>query len=298
MSSRNAARRSVDPHRPQRNGGPRIRTRVVAGLGIAALAGVGGVAATGSLDVAHTIPQVEAAAATMTTALLPSAQTSAAPAAPIQPTTAPSGAGVPAATYVTVPAAAVPGLTTAGAASGVRPAAGARAGAGVRTTPESRARLGAEQRASRDADRAVLGATAGFARPVHGTHQSSGFGPRWGRMHKGIDFAGPVGLPIRAVAAGTVSIAEVQSGYGNLIEITHEDGSFTRYGHLDRIRVHPGDEVTPAQIIGTLGNTGRSTGPHLHFEVRTPAGTPINPAPWLRERGIVPAEVEPAAPQE
>lgn len=169
----------------------------------------------------------------------------------------------------------------------------ATAGSSIRVSPAIRARLAAEERASRAADRAMLGADAGFARPVEGAHFTSGFGRRWGRMHAGLDFAGPVGLQIRAVAAGTVTIAEEQSGYGNLLEVQHADGSFSRYAHLSRIRVKVGDEVEAAQIIAALGNTGRSTGPHLHFEIRTPAGTPINPQPWLRERGVLPIDTEP-----
>lgn len=200
-----------------------------------------------------------------------------------------------------LPAASLPGLTipetpTAAAAASPnvsasgRAAAAVSAGAGVRVGPAMRARLEAEARASRAADRAMLGARPGFARPVEGAHMTSPFGQRWGRLHAGVDYAGPVGLSIRAVAGGTVTVAEVQPGYGNLVEVEHEDGSFSRYGHLQKIRVEVGDEVEPAQIIAALGNTGRSTGPHLHFEVRTPKGAPIDPMPWLTDRGVVPVD--------
>lgn len=169
----------------------------------------------------------------------------------------------------------------------------ATAPAGAMLTPAAKARLAVEARASRATARAVAGARPGFSRPVEGTRLTSGFGPRWGRMHAGIDFAGPIGQVIRAVGGGTVTVAGPASGYGRLIEIRHDDGRFTRYGHLHRVDVKTGDRVEAAQPIGALGNAGRSTGPHLHFEVRTPAGTAVDPAPWLAERGITPVEAPP-----
>lgn len=187
------------------------------------------------------------------------------------------------------PARTIPGLVVpAAAASQARKAPSVAVG--ITTTPEIRARLAQERAAAAATARAVHGADPGFSRPVEGTHRTSGFGQRWGRAHQGADFAGPVGQMVRAAAAGTVTFAGEQSGYGNLVEVQHADGSFTRYAHLNSVHAHVGDQVQRAQRVGTLGNSGRSTGPHLHFEVRTPAGTPINPLPWLREHGITPAE--------
>ncbi|GAB49252.1 M23 family metallopeptidase [Mobilicoccus pelagius] len=157
-------------------------------------------------------------------------------------------------------------------------------------SPAATARLTEQTRASRAAARAMNGARLGYSRPVEGTHFTSGYKQRWGRLHAGLDFAGPVGQVVRAVAPGTVTVAGPASGYGRLIEIRHPDGRFTRYGHLHRVDVEVGQRVGVAEPIGALGNAGRSTGPHLHFEVRTPAGTPVDPMPWLRERGIVPIE--------
>lgn len=115
---------------------------------------------------------------------------------------------------------------------------------------------------------------------------SSGYGWRWGRMHQGIDIAGPIGSPILAAAAGTVEFAGWTSGgYGNLIEIRHADGSLTRYAHLDRVGVQLGDRVTQGQVIGTMGSTGRSTGPHLHFEVHRVGQGAIDPIGVLAQGG-------------
>jgi murein DD-endopeptidase MepM/ murein hydrolase activator NlpD len=124
--------------------------------------------------------------------------------------------------------------------------------------------------------------------PVHGTNFTSGFGvrsdPFKGRaaMHPGIDLAGPYGTPIYATADGTVGRAEWNSGgYGNLVEIDHGHGIQTRYGHLSRSIVHAGERVKRGQLIAYMGSTGRSTGSHLHYEVRLD-GTAVNPIPFLQ----------------
>jgi murein DD-endopeptidase MepM/ murein hydrolase activator NlpD len=99
-------------------------------------------------------------------------------------------------------------------------------------------------------------------------------------MHTGIDFRGDIGEPIHATAAGTVSIAGVQGGYGKMVEIDHGNGLATRYGHLSEIDVSVGDQVRIGEVIGKLGSTGRSTGPHLHYETRVD-GEAVNPQKFL-----------------
>jgi len=99
-------------------------------------------------------------------------------------------------------------------------------------------------------------------------------------MHTGIDFRGDVGDPIRATAAGTVTAAGWSGGYGKLVEIDHGNGLATRYGHLSQIDVDVGDKVRIGQIIGRLGSTGRSTGPHLHYETRLD-GEAVDPQKFL-----------------
>jgi murein DD-endopeptidase MepM/ murein hydrolase activator NlpD len=107
---------------------------------------------------------------------------------------------------------------------------------------------------------------------------TSGYGWRWGRMHKGIDVANSVGTAIVASQRGRVSFAGwSDGGYGYLVEITHGDGSRSLYAHQSRILVQEGEEVLQGQQIGEMGSTGRSTGPHLHFEIHSPGYGAINP---------------------
>jgi murein DD-endopeptidase MepM/ murein hydrolase activator NlpD len=125
---------------------------------------------------------------------------------------------------------------------------------------------------------------------------TSGFGYRrdpfngHAAMHAGIDFKGPVGSPIYAAADGRVTFTGQKSGYGNVIEITHGNGMLTRYAHLSRIDVKVGQPVAAGTAIGGLGNTGRSTGPHLHFEVRI-NDRAVNPRPFLEAAPNVLKEV-------
>jgi len=99
-------------------------------------------------------------------------------------------------------------------------------------------------------------------------------------MHAGVDIPGPVGTPVYATADGMVDHAERSGGYGNMIEIDHGKGIATRYGHLSRMLVASGTHVVRGQLIALMGSTGRSTGPHLHYEVRID-GHAVNPAPFL-----------------
>ena len=121
-----------------------------------------------------------------------------------------------------------------------------------------------------------------FAFPVNGGYRfTSGFGPRRGRQHKGIDLAGPVGTPILATADGVVTHADWLSGYGRLIKVQHALGFETRYAHLNRIVVKVGQRVSRGDLIGAMGNSGRSTGPHLHYEVRI-GGAAVNPMTYIK----------------
>lgn len=123
---------------------------------------------------------------------------------------------------------------------------------------------------------------APFASPLKSAFRyTSGFGRRWGRMHKGTDFAAPHGTDIFSTADGVVVHAGWQSGYGQLIKIQHEFGIETRYAHLSKIRVKVGQRVSRGQHIGDMGNTGRSTGTHLHYEVRV-GGVAVNPMIYLK----------------
>lgn len=122
--------------------------------------------------------------------------------------------------------------------------------------------------------------------PANLDYISSGFGYRvdpftgGGAFHAGLDFRGPIGAPILSAAAGTVSFTGTKQGYGNCVEISHGNGLLTRYAHMSRITVRAGESVGPGRVIGGIGSTGRSTGPHLHFEVRI-ADRPVDPRPFL-----------------
>jgi len=121
-----------------------------------------------------------------------------------------------------------------------------------------------------------------FSIPLRGSYRmTSGFGPRWGRMHNGTDFAGPHGMGIHATADGVVTRAGTLSGYGKVIYIEHAFGLETRYGHLSSIDVKKGQRVSRGDRIGGMGNTGRSTGTHLHYEVRV-NGDPVNPMKFIK----------------
>ncbi len=127
--------------------------------------------------------------------------------------------------------------------------------------------------------------------PVIGGYVSSLFGMRTDpftgelSMHSGMDFAGSEGQAVDAVAAGVVTWAGDRSGYGNMVEIDHGNGYATRYGHNETIMVHVGEVVKKGQVIALMGSTGRSTGPHVHFEVLY-NGVAIDPAPFVKAAGM------------
>jgi murein DD-endopeptidase MepM/ murein hydrolase activator NlpD len=129
-------------------------------------------------------------------------------------------------------------------------------------------------------------AEAPLAEPLAGASMSSRFGYRIDpflrrpALHAGIDFAAAAGTTVRATAAGVVTIARRSGGYGKLVEIRHANGLATRYGHLSVIVVREGDRVAAGAPIGRVGSTGRSTGPHLHYETRRD-GEPVDPRPFL-----------------
>lgn len=123
-------------------------------------------------------------------------------------------------------------------------------------------------------------ATGSFIKPTVG-RLSSPFGPRWGRFHYGIDLANRTGTDVVAADGGVVTRVGMAGSYGNLIIIDHQNGTSTRYAHLSAYNVKVGDVVAQGQSIGKIGSTGRSTGPHLHFEVRV-GGVAKNPLDFIK----------------
>jgi murein DD-endopeptidase MepM/ murein hydrolase activator NlpD len=131
---------------------------------------------------------------------------------------------------------------------------------------------------------------------------SSGFGYRrdpfngLGAMHSGLDFRGPTGAPIHAAAKGRISFVGQKSGYGNVVEISHGNGLLTRYAHMSKFAARVGHKVAAGDVIGAIGSTGRSTGPHLHFEVRI-NDRAVNPRPFLEYAPDVLKEARSSTPQ-
>ncbi len=118
-----------------------------------------------------------------------------------------------------------------------------------------------------------------FVEPAIGV-LTSPYGQRWGKTHEGIDIGGEIGTDILAADSGTVLLSRWVDGYGNYIELEHKNGYKTIYGHCDSLLVDEGDIVSRGQKIATMGNTGNSTGPHLHFEVIL-NGEPQNPLDYV-----------------
>ncbi|WP_424213110.1 M23 family metallopeptidase [Streptomyces sp. BI20] len=143
---------------------------------------------------------------------------------------------------------------------------------------------------------AAAGATGAWIKPVARYTLSATFGKggsMWSHKHSGQDFAVPVGTPVKAVAAGTVVKAGPNGGgdgpaYGNAIVIKHGPNTYSQYAHLSKIQVRIGQKVSANTQIALSGNTGNSSGPHLHFEIRTTAnyGSAVNPVSFLRKAGV------------
>lgn len=139
--------------------------------------------------------------------------------------------------------------------------------------------------------------TDGVWRKPIDAEPGSGFGPRTDpitggtRVHAGQDYGAPTGTPVYASRPGTVAYSGARGGYGHLVTLDHGGGWTSRYAHLSERRVSVGDTVRAGQVIGLVGSTGRSTGPHLHFEIRK-GGDPVDPAKYLpggarRPSGVV-----------
>ncbi|MFN2341104.1 MAG: peptidoglycan DD-metalloendopeptidase family protein [Halanaerobium sp.] len=120
-----------------------------------------------------------------------------------------------------------------------------------------------------------------FMYPIK-TRITSYYGPRWGRMHEGVDFAAPMGSPIRVVSSGRVVFSGWSGGYGYVVIVQHQKGLRTLYAHNSKLLVNVGESVGRGEVIARSGNTGNSTGPHLHFEVQV-NGRPENPLDYIHK---------------
>jgi murein DD-endopeptidase MepM/ murein hydrolase activator NlpD len=123
--------------------------------------------------------------------------------------------------------------------------------------------------------------------PLAGYRLTSGYGWRWGRMHPAQDFAAPVGTPVLSLSTGTVVFSGWSNqGYGYMVQVRYWDGTVSWFAHNSRLAVSVGDQVSPGQVVAYSGNTGHSTGPHLHLEIHTPQGAAVNPRAWFAQKGI------------
>lgn len=125
-----------------------------------------------------------------------------------------------------------------------------------------------------------------WVQPLEDARKTSGYGHRWGKLHAGNDYAAKRGTPVRAMGDGKVVGAGTMAGYGNYVDIEYADDTVSRYGHLAEIDVHASQWVHVGDVVARSGNSGRSTGPHLHVEIRPDGKEPVDPETWLSKRGI------------
>ena len=162
-------------------------------------------------------------------------------------------------------------------------------------------RIAEQARVARDAERAELALAEAAAAakaaeqarlqrwtlPIDGEFEiTSGFGWRWGRLHAGLDFGVHLGTPLHAMSKGEVVFARWEGGYGYKVQIRYWDGTVSYFGHMSRISAHVGEQVASGDVVGYSGNTGNSTGPHLHLEIHPAGGAAVDPRPWLAEHGL------------
>jgi len=167
---------------------------------------------------------------------------------------------------------------------------------GVEDNARDVARENAGARATRATERRSLAARAreadlvaqahGWQLPLKNYVETSDFGWRWGRLHAGQDFGTPVGTNLVSMSTGTVIFAGQESGYGTMVKIAYWDGTVSFYGHMSHASVTDGEQVLPGEVVGQSGNTGHSTGPHLHLEIHPDGGAAVDPAIWLADHNI------------
>ncbi|GAB2553021.1 M23 family metallopeptidase [Kribbella endophytica] len=162
------------------------------------------------------------------------------------------------------------------AAAATKAAAAAKAAALAKAATEAKERAAASKR---------------ITLPTTGYHLTAHFGQggsRWASNHTGLDFAAPMGTPVRSVLPGEVIQAEFAGAYGRQVKVRHADGTVTSYGHMSEFTVNVGDVVAAGTQVGSIGMSGNTTGPHVHFEVLLGGSEQVDPEPWLRDHGVNP----------
>ena len=148
------------------------------------------------------------------------------------------------------------------------------------------ARAAARKDLAARAKEAKLAHAQSWQLPVKDYVLTSGFGSRWGRLHAGEDFGIPIGTNLVSMSTGTVVFAGQESGYGTIVKIRYWDGTVSFYGHMSRVAVTAGEAVDPGEVVGQSGNSGESTGPHLHLEIHPDGTAAIDPMPWLTDHQV------------
>ncbi|TCC58928.1 M23 family metallopeptidase [Kribbella pittospori] len=177
------------------------------------------------------------------------------------------------------------------ALASAKAAAARKAAAKAKALAAAKAAALAKAKAEAKAAAAKAKAAPKIVLPTTGYHLTARFdqaGGRWAHNHTGLDFAAPMGTPVRSVMAGEVIQADYEGAYGRQVKVRHADGTVTSYSHMSEFDVSVGDSVSAGSKVGAIGMTGNTTGPHVHFEVLPGGGSPINPEPWLREHGVNP----------
>ena len=155
------------------------------------------------------------------------------------------------------------------------------------TQTASEAQAAADRAAAKAERERAIAAAQRWVSPVSGYSLTSGFGFRWGKMHPAQDLACPVGSSVHALSSGTVVFAGWSTeGYGNFVKIRYWDGTVSWMAHNSRLLVSVGEQVSPGQVVAYSGNTGHSTGPHVHLEIHPEGGAAVPPLPWLAAHGI------------
>ncbi|WP_238150878.1 M23 family metallopeptidase [Kribbella sindirgiensis] len=169
--------------------------------------------------------------------------------------------------------------------------AAAKAAAAKKAAANAKALAAAKKEALAKAAALKAAAAPKVVLPTTGYHLTARFnqaGGRWAHNHTGLDFAAPMGTPVRSVMAGEVIQADFEGAYGRQVKVRHADGTVTSYSHMSEFDVSVGDSVEAGTMVGRIGMTGNTTGPHVHFEVLPDGGSPIDPEPWLRKHGLNP----------
>ncbi|MFG1908967.1 M23 family metallopeptidase [Kribbella sp. NPDC048928] len=177
------------------------------------------------------------------------------------------------------------------ALAAAKAAAAKKAADSAKALASAKAEAKAKAAAIAKAAAAAKAAAPKIVLPTTGYHLTARFdqaGGRWAHNHTGLDFAAPMGTPVRSVMAGEVIQASWAGAYGRQVKVRHADGTVTSYGHMSEFDVSVGDSVEAGSMVGRIGMTGNTTGPHVHFEVLPGGGSPVDPEPWLREHGLNP----------